>query len=556
MTVDVKALVSRYDALKSERAIWEATWQKVADYVSPVPRNFYGEQRGPKKNVVVIDTTATESCIQLAHALNGSLTNPATDWFHASVNDASLSQDNEVVQWLDQVRRITNHYLQQSNFGEAMIEAYQDFLMYGTVGMLIEPDEKDLVCFSARNINELVISEGVNGRIDTIFRKSNMTARQAGQKFTVEKLTDAQKKTLDNTPDKKLNILHVIMPRKDVQKGKVDKKNKPIASIWIDLDTKTIMEEGGYDEPPMPVARWAKVAGEVYAYSPSIQCLNDIIALNKMEEEGLVGKQLASRPPIVFDDDSLLSEVKWLPGMRIIKRKNAAMPQALNMGQQPQAGDSAIADRREQIRRTYFADIIMNKELKYVTAEGIHQNADERERILTSVLGRLQSELLEPLVERTFAILYRARVFPPVPKQLEGKNWRPVWTSPLARKQLERKADGLTTMFGIGGQIAGMFAKPDGSNPFLERFNADKLSYELAEIFGNLNICYSDYEIQTSRQASRQAQAQQQQAQQAIDAAPKLAQAEQMTQGSNGPIGEMLKQLGSGSGGMMGGGNV
>lgn len=547
MSIDIDALLKRYEALKGDKTLWEKQWQKVSDYVSPVPRNFFNvENKGPKKNVVVLDTTATESVIQLAHALNGSLTNPSTEWFKASINDAALAKDYEVTQWLDQVTRVINHYLQQSNFGEAMLEVYLDILMYGTAGMLIEPDDEDLISFSARNIGELVIAENSNNRIDTIFRLSRMTARQAAQKFGVDKLTKAQQKILEDRPDTKLKILHVIMPRHDYDKTKIDKKNKPIASYWIDLDSKELIDESGYEEHPLPVARWAKVAGDVYAYSPSMQCMNDIITLQKIEEVSLISKQLAAMPPVVFDDDSLLNEFSWSPGKRIAKRKNGAMPQALNLGQQPQLADSAANDRRDQIRRTFFADIIMNRELKYVTAEGINQNADERERILTSVLGRLQSELLEPLVTRTFAILYRAKVFPATPQQLQDKVWRPVWTSPLARKQFERKADSIVKLFQTSQLIAPFFASPTGENQFVERFDPDRISAELADIFGLNSLVKADYTLQSERQAKQQAQQQQMASQQAIDAVPKLAQAESMTKDSNGPVSNLLKSLGQG----------
>ena len=105
MSIDIDAYLKRYEALKADKQSWEKQWQRVADYVSPVPRNFFNNDTKSRKNVVVLDTTATESVVQLAHALNGSLTNPATDWFRASINDAALARDWEVTQWLETVTK-------------------------------------------------------------------------------------------------------------------------------------------------------------------------------------------------------------------------------------------------------------------------------------------------------------------------------------------------------------------------------------------------------------------------------------------------------------------
>lgn len=550
---DVELLVSRFNKLKNDRSDWEGMWQKANDYLSPVPRDLLntGTRTGPKKKVEVLDTTGREAMVQLAHALNGTLTNPSTEWFRATVDNANLANDPDVRAWLDVMAKITNHHLQQSNFTEAMIEVYKDLLVYGTGGLLIEEGKKndDLITFRARNVAEVVVVENEDGRIDTIFRKSKMSARQAYQRFG-EKVSRNIKKALEKEPDKDFDILHVIKPREKYSPEKLGKKDKPIASIWIELDASEILDEGGYEEHPLPVARWDKMSGDVYGYGPGLQCLNDVVVLNKMEEWSLRAKALGTAPPALIDDDALLSEFKWEPFIRIYKRANnrngSDGVKVLNPQVQPQLADSAVQDRREQIRRTFFGDIIINQTVQYVTAEGIRQNADERERVLTSVLGRLQSELLEPIVTRVFGILSRKGAFPPPPKALQGQDWRAVWTSPLARKQEERKADAIAKtvqMIGMVAQVAG----PQVAASLMERFDVDKLSLELAEIYGvPRSLIRSDYTIKQERQAREQAMQQQMQSQQLIQEGTALAQMESQTAQSSGPVGSLMKQLGNG----------
>lgn len=547
--MDVKKLLSRYKTLKGERSGWESLWQKTSDYVSPVPVDISAQSNrsGPGKKVNVVDTTAREAMSQLAHALNGTLTNPSTSWFRATIADANLASNPNVRVWLDQMADITNHYLQQSNFCEAMIEAWQDLLTYGTAGLLIEEDDLDLISFSARNVSEIVISENHLGRVDTVFRKCRMTALQAFQRFG-KSITKEMLKALDTNPDQSFSVIHAILPRNERDPGKIDKKNKKFASIWIDERSETVLSEGGFDEFPMPVVRWDKKSGDVYGSSPSIKVLPDILYLNKLEETSLMAKQIATAPPMLIDDDSLLSDVKWEPFAKIYKRANSrggAGIQVLNPQINAQMADSAVADRREIIKRAFFGDVVINYDPQYTTAEGIRQNAEERERVLSSVLGRPQSELLEPLVSRVFAILWRAKVYPPLPKELQdGADWRPVWTSPLARKQEERKADSITKALNLIGMVAQIGGQPVAQE-LLARFNPDALSLQIAEIYGvPRTIIKTDYEIQTERQAAQQAQEQQAQTQQLIQGGQALAQMESQTQNSNGFVGTLMKSLG------------
>lgn len=539
--MDAKEYIQQWDKLKADRATWEQTWQKISDYVSPTPRDITGSSStGGRKKAVVLDTTATDVAVQLAHALNGAFTNPASEWFRITVDDYDLSNDSEARQWLETVGTIANHYLRQSNFSEAMIEAYMDLIMYGTTGLLIEEDDEDGCYFSARNIGEFVAIENHKGRIDKVLRKANMTARQAVMRWG-NKVTKGIKKQYDTDPHKPVNILHVIEPRDERNPEKIDKKNKPIRSLWLDMDSAEIIEESGYDEMPFIVSRWAKNAGQVYGYSPAMGCLNAILSLNLIEKTSLEAKQLAAMPPVIIDDDSLLSQFQWKPGMPIYKRARANAPQPLNTNAQPGAADSAAEDRRQLIRRAFFSDVIQSQELRYVTAEGIRQSADERERILTSTLGRLQSEKLEPLVNRVFGILARKDRFPPPPESLQGRNWRPVWTSPLARRQDERAADSIMKAGSLIGQLSQLFAAP---NPLLERFDYDELSKIIANIYGvPRNIIKSDAVLKKERQQAKEAMQAQAQQQQMMDMMSQGATIESQTANTGGPINKIMKGL-------------
>jgi hypothetical protein len=43
----------------------------------------------------------------------------------------------------------------------------------------------------------------------------------------------------------------------------------PVASIYLDEKEKHILDEGGFDEMPYMVSRWAKATGEIFGRSPA-----------------------------------------------------------------------------------------------------------------------------------------------------------------------------------------------------------------------------------------------------------------------------------------------
>ena len=531
--------IKEWSKLKTTRTTWDQTYQKLSDFVSPTPRNIVGQSSmGGRKKAMVLDTTATDVAVQLGHALNSAATNPLSDWFRLTIDDYDLAVDRDAKLWLDVVADRTNHYLKQSNFAESMSEVYLDLIIYGTVGLLVEEDDEDGFYFSARNIGEFVISENHKGKPDRVLRKAIMTARQAAMKFG--KLPRSIDAKYQEDPEALVNILHIIEPRNERNPDKIDKKNKPIRSIWVSMDDDEVIDESGYDEMPFIVARWAKNAGDTYGYSPAMQCINAILALNLIEKTSLEAKQLAARPPLFFSDDSQVSKFQYREGSVTYLRRNSDKPYALDTKSQPNAADSAAEDRRKLIQSTFFNDLI-NKELKYVTAEGVRDARNERDHTLTSAMGRIQSELLEPLINRLVGIAIRKKLIPDPPKSIQGRSFRPVWTSPLARKQEERVADSIMKAATMIGQISQLFATP---TPLLERFDFDALSKVIADVYNvPQSIVKDDATIKAEREKVQQAQAEQQKQQQMMQMMQQGAAIESQTANTNGPVNKIMKGL-------------
>ena len=82
-----------------------------------------------------------------------------------------------------------------------------------------------------------------------------------------------------------------------------------------------------------------------------------------------------------------------------------------------------------------------------MTATEVIQRTEEKMRLLGPVLGRLQAELLQPLINRCFAILSRQKKFVPPPESLRGGDIDIEYVSPLAKAQRSGDVQSVMQMF-------------------------------------------------------------------------------------------------------------
>ena len=82
------------------------------------------------------------------------------------------------------------------------------------------------------------------------------------------------------------------------------------------------------------------------------------------------------------------------------------------------SGEVEIADLRQAIRQYFFVDQLELKESPAMTATEVQVRYEMMQRLLGPTLGRLQSDFLDPMIQRTFNILLRAGRLPEVPKSV------------------------------------------------------------------------------------------------------------------------------------------
>ena len=501
-----KNLLSRYERLEGQRQNWETHWQEVADYMQPRKADVTKRRaRGDKRMEQVFDSSPIQAVELLAASLHGMLTNPSTPWFTLKFKDEEINSQDEAKLWLEASTDAMYTAFNRSNFQQEIFELYHDLITFGTAAMFIEEDDDDIIKFSTRHINEIFIAENDKGRIDTIYRKFKISARAAIQKFGEAVSADVQTKAKKD-PYEEIEILHAVYPRADFNPNKKDKANMPFESVYMEYKNGNELSVGGFREFPFVVPRYLKASNEIYGRSPAMTALPDVKMLNEMSKTTIKAAQKQVDPPLLVPDDGFLLPVRTVPGgLNFYRSGTRDRIEPLNIGANNPLGLNMEQQRRESIRAVFYVNQLMMQQGPQMTATEVIQRNEEKMRLLGPVLGRLQSELLKPLIDRVFAILFRNNILPAAPQFLSGRDIEIEYVSPLAKAQKSTELQSIMRAVEILGSLANVA-------PVFDYVNFDNLVKHLADIVGvPQKILKTQSQVNAERQ---QAQPQQQEMQQ------------------------------------------
>ena len=538
MNVSPEALLKRYDRLKSDRVNWDQMWEELATYLMPGKTDFISTTtRGTKRAAEVYDSTAIHALQILAASLHGSLTSPSTKWFGLRFREDELNEDKDAKDWLEQCSKGIFQEFGKSNFSTEVAEAYQDMVGFGTAALQFDVKNKeggfDGFNFRACHLAEVVISESVEGRIDTVFRKLKLTARQANQKFG-DKCGDKAMKALEKDPDKEFEYIQAVFPRE--LKGEpamvAPPSQRPWACYYISVIDKKICQETGYYELPFMVPRWSKTTGDVYGFGPGCVARPDIKTLNEARKLAMKAWEKSIDPPLKAMQNGILGKIDMRPStVTYVRDMNNLEPivNATNWN----ADQLMLNDVRASVRRIFFSDQLELNDGPQMTATEVQVRYELMQRLLGPTLGRLQSEFLNPIVERAFYSMLRGQALPPMPEILQevGGDLDIEYVGPLARSQ---KMDEVT---GIQRALDGIMQLAQVNPEVLDIVDVDKAGRTIADRLGApadmLLGAEQVAEIRQSRQQQQQQQAEAEQGQQDLAGAQQMADLEQTV---NGPV--------------------
>jgi len=487
-----KRLLRQYNRLKADRSNFDSLFQEVADYVLPRKSNIIIQRaRGTKQTEKLFDSTALHANQLLASSMQSTLTSAATKWFQLKARDMDLREDKEVLEWLEEVSNLLFFELQISNFEAETHELYLDLGAFGTSCMLIEEDVPKVgkrfggLLFKTFDISDYVISENASGYVDTVYRVVRMEARQAVEKFGAEILGEKIRKAADESPYNEYDFLHVVFKRSERDAKKLTTRNMEYASIWISICDKKIVAESGYEEFPYVAPRWEKTSGEKYGRSPAMTALPDIKTLNKAIELGLKTWAKLLDPPLEALDDGIIGSIRTAPGgITHVRELGSLKP--LESGARLDISFTKEESLKRAIEKEFFVDLLQLPPIQGtpMTATEVERRIEQMHRVLSPVVGRLRAEFLSPMIDRCFAIMYRAGAFPAPPssvveKQKESAQEFDVeFLGPLARAQ---KASDIVAQ---NRWLESIFAIAQAQPQILDNIDGDFIAQNNAVLLG------------------------------------------------------------------------
>jgi hypothetical protein len=457
------ALLKRLDKLKSVRGTWEEHWQQLADYIVPRKGNVTRKRTpGAKRMELVYDGTAIHAAEMLSASLHGMLTNPNLAWFELAYMDREYNQDDEALEYLEQVSEIMNREFQRSNFSEQVHELYHDLVTFGTGVMFIaDAPNKNGVRFATRHISECYVAEDELGRIDTVYREFKMNLRSLVRQFGEDAIGDEMRKKLAKDPYDEITVVHIVMPRDDRDAQRIDAANKPFASIYIEPKQKIVLREGGFDEFAYVCPRFLKSSSDEggYGRSPAMTALPDTAMINAMSKTTIAAAQKQVDPPLMVPDDGFVLPVRTRPGgLNYYRSGSRDRIEPLNIGANNPLGLNIEQQRREAIRQAFYVDqLLMGNGPQMTATEAILKN-EEKMRLMGPLMGRLQAELLQPMIERVYALLQRQRQFPEPPDIIQGTSFDIEYVSPMAKAQRQTDVQSIMRLFELLAPIASVDA--------------------------------------------------------------------------------------------------
>lgn len=437
----VTTTIDRLGKLKQIRSPWESLWQDCTDYVNPRRGDFNAmrSQGDRTRYDRVYDSTAPLANEQLAAGLHGYLTAPSETWFALILEKLRAEEeDEEVLLYLQDVVEVMFRevfHSPNSNFGSMIHELYLDLGAYGTSVLYLEDRPGKPINFRTYHLAECYVAENAEGVVDTVYRQYKHTGRQLLQLYK-DKLPEKFIENVYKDPHKEFTCIHAVEPRDSFNPDSKLATNLPFMSAYILEEEKLLLNLGGFNEFPYMVPRWTKTAGEVYGRSPAMTAMPDIKMINEMSKTVIKAAQKATDPPLLVPDDGFMLPLRTIPGGLNYYRsgtQDKVMP--LVEGVRPDIGLEFIDSRRTHVLKTFHVDWMQMREGPSMTATEVLQRQEERMRLMGPMVGRLQFELLGPMIDRVFNIMARRRMLPPAPRGMQGRGLRVDYVSPVARAQ-------------------------------------------------------------------------------------------------------------------------
>ncbi|MGL4722734.1 MAG: portal protein [Desulfovibrionaceae bacterium] len=415
MIQNIKDITDLVTYVENTRKNWEPLWRNIKQYVLPHRALALDNEDNTLSSEKIIDATATRAVRITASGLLSGLTSPARPWFRLKFTNHEDNESSEAREWLDLVEERVRSILLQTGFYQAAHSMFTDLITYGSANIYIEDHPERIIQFSCLGCGEFSWAGDESGNVDTVVRRYHVPVRFAAERFGVEKLHRTSQELLLHNPYSPIELVHVVCPATSPA------MKKPYQSITYEAlhASGEALHMGGYYEFPHIIARWDTSASSVYGYSPAMDTLPDIKMLQEMAKSQISAIHKVVNPPMKVPAD-LKSRLNLIPGAP--NYVNPSQKESISPLYQIKPDVHALSQKIEDVRRAikegFFNDLFLlfAEQTATMTAQEVLERSDEKLLLLGPIIERHQTEVLNPLLQRTIGILSRNGMLPPQPQ--------------------------------------------------------------------------------------------------------------------------------------------
>lgn len=451
MTSEICADILRdQSAMESQRFNFDTTNQRIADLIWPASSLFLQTDtvQGQRRDQFTFDSTGSLALGRFAAAVESILTPRTQRWHTLSAHDDKLDKMPRVRRyceaWTDILFKA--RYSPRSGFTYASGETYMSLGAFGNGCIFLDEQIGQDLRYRSLFVGEIWFGTDFSGRIDRVHRKLNLNARQARAQFG-NKLSERISKAAEKTPEQEFQFIHCVKPRRDLDPGRRDFRGMPWASYYVEATDNSLVSEGGYRTLPYLPSRFTTAPREIYGRGPASMVLPTLNTINEQGKTMLRAGQRTVDPPIMTVDDDALETFNMKSSAinrGFIGPNGEPLAVPFNSGANLPWGMEMIQDSRGVINDAFFVTLfqILAQQPQMTATEALLR-AQEKGELLGPSVGRQQTELLDPMIERELDLLgHVPGLGPKMPPELHeaGGMLSISYTSPLDRMQ--RAGDG------------------------------------------------------------------------------------------------------------------
>ena len=502
-----KKYMDRYTKAKSLRENFVPLFEECYEYALPMRESFYSESVGQRRDDKIFDETAVVGVQEFASRLQSGIVPNFARWADLIAGSEIPKGERDAINNdLDEVTEYVFEIIQNSNFSQEVHESFMDLAVGTGVLVVEEGDSLNPVVFSAVPLPHVVLDTGPDDKIDHVFReRKKIRYDQIPLLYPNSPMPAKITNMISNSGDQTTTILELVC------RDYTTKNEEAYLHYAICMTTKSVVyynKMSGVGSNPFICFRWSKCAGEVYGRGPLMNALSAIKTTNLTIELILENAQMSISGIYQMEDDGVVNvdTIQLVPGSIIPKGIGSAGLQPIQAAGNFDVAQLVLSDMRLNIKRALYNDMLGNPDRTPASATEVAERMADLSRRMGSAFGRLQAELVQPVLQRLIYILKKqGRIEIPV---VNGREVKVKSVSPLAQAQANQDISSVSRFLELVGGVFG----PEMLNVLID---SEETAVHLAKKFGVPDKLIRDEEQrkQIAEAAAQMAQMQQMQGQ-------------------------------------------